>query len=345
MVKALLLCSGAVRPKAFPVPHVRNVIILAQEKLGDAILLTPLLYFLKTAAPTTTIHVVTFGKNREFYEADPHVDRVFAVKPNIFAALRELRRNRYDVLINTKDHPSFSFLILTRLIKTDFRLGIFHPYHKGFFDHCITLDFHRHTVEKNCAFLTALKIPFNAAECRPRLPPVPASTAIREFTARLHSIPSPQIGVNLSAGEFDREWPLEKWRELLIKFPHTQFAVFAMPDKKKAKTYLETTFSHCTATPETTNIFDVAELLKYLDLLITPDTSLIHVCSCLNVPVVALYRSHLNHRSHFSPFRIPHRMVVSSTMFVHDIPVTPVVAAVHELLPNILFMNDKKYGQ
>jgi heptosyltransferase III len=345
MVKALLLCIGAVRPKAVPVAPFRAIIILAQEKLGDAILLTPLPRLLKSALPTTTIHVVTFGKNREFYEADPHIDNVFSVKPKLFATLQAIRRLRYDVLINTKDHPSFSYLLLTRLIRTNFRLGISHPYHKGFFNYCITIDFHRHVIEKNCAFLTALKIPFATSTCRPQLPPVPASNRIKKFAAHLRSIPQPRIGINLSAGENDREWPLEKWRELLMHFSNARFAIFAMPDKKDSKVVLESSFSHCIPTPETATIFDVAEILKHLDLLITPDTSFIHLCTCLSIPVVALFRSHLNHMSHFSPYQVPHRMVISSTMLVQDIPVAPVITAVNELLPNPFPVQDQKHGQ
>jgi heptosyltransferase-3 len=75
----------------------------------------------------------------------------------------------------------------------------------------------------------------------------------------------------------------------------------------------------------------VGVIIKQLDLLISPDTSLIHVASCFNVKVVGLYKSNVIHIERFYPYLVEHRTCISTTEFVDDIPVEDVKKYVIEL--------------
>jgi ADP-heptose:LPS heptosyltransferase len=304
------------------------MVVLAQEKLGDAILLTPLFRNLRRALPDLTIDVVTYGLNHEFFERDPGVSLVLRGKRDYVRYFRTLKSRRYDLLFSTKDHPSFTFLYQARIIPARFRVGILHPMHHGFFHHLIPVDFHRHVIEKNCSLLGFLGIKTRDQDLRPSLPEGPVRPPVRAFAETL--VGRNAAGVNLSAGGAEREWPVEKW-ETLVGRTAGPVVVFAMPDRAMEKRRLESRFGNVVPSPDTESIFEAGEMIRHLRLLVSPDTAFVHVASCFGVPVAGLYRSDIVHRERFYPYGVPYRLAVSPTGRVADIPVEDVQNAMDGL--------------
>ncbi len=301
--------------KSFEGPLDR-IVILAQEKLGDAILLTPLFRELKKLHPAVEIHVVCLGLNAAFFEGDPHVDRVYSVKTDYPGYFRAIRPQKFDVLFNTKDHPSFNFLVHTRLIRARYRVGIRHPMHKGFFHVLLDWPFHTPIVEKNCAILSYLFPDSRVRDFRPYLPPSQSREIICAAGRELRQ--QEGVLVNLSAGQPEREWPLEKWHKLLEKTDRP-VAVLAMPERLEDKRYLERHLPKAIKTEPTRDIYEAAELVRNARLIITPDTSLIHVASCHATPVVGLYRADVEHLRRFGPYAVEAEQVISPSARVADI--------------------------
>ena len=110
LVKWLRFLWGSVRFRPHFEGSLKRVVILAQEKLGDAILLTPLFKLLRKNIPGVHITIVALGSEYDFYERDPNIDHVYRVKESWPRYLKSVLRERYDLLYCPKDHPSFSFL-------------------------------------------------------------------------------------------------------------------------------------------------------------------------------------------------------------------------------------------
>jgi ADP-heptose:LPS heptosyltransferase len=115
------LGSVALRPWRWvrPAPRVespRRIVLVQLDHLGDAVLTSPLLARLHAAYPGAAIDVLASPSNREVFEADPHVRRVWLAARNWFArdrgrwALlsavwslgRSLREGRYDLGIDVR---------------------------------------------------------------------------------------------------------------------------------------------------------------------------------------------------------------------------------------------------
>lgn len=307
----------------------RSIVILAQEKLGDAILLTPLLRILRRAVPDLSIHVVTYSSVHAFFERDPNVDVVHKGKNHYWSLYKAMRHRRFDLLYNTKDHPSFTFLYQSRIIPARHRVGIDHPGHDGFFNYMIEVDFHQHIIEKNCALLDYVGIPYTKEDCRPYLPEGNVSEAVDAFINEISDMKV--IGINLSAGEKNREWPEEKWVRL-AKSIGQPIMILSMPNRHSEKRRLESTLKEVIPSPQTQSIYEAGRIIEHLDLLVTPDTSLVHVASCYGTKVVGLYRADEVHYKRFYPYLTPNRIVISPTNRIDDIPVNEVMKATRDML-------------
>lgn len=309
-----------------------SIAILAQEKLGDCILLTPLVRQLRQAFPESEIHIIAFSQaSASFFRNDPAVTAVHLAKKRPRSYFSEVLSRKFDLLFNTKDHPSTHFLLQSALLRARFRTGIANPFHEGLYDRLLDIGWHTHIVTKNCALLDLLGVAHTAESCRPSIPAMPVQPSLQAFCGNLPE--KVMAGINISAGGPLRYWSEEKWKELVLRLPEIRFIVFAAPDDLEMKQRIET-LSNVLPSPSTQNLYEVSLLVKKLRLLVTPDTSLIHIASCFAVPVVGLYREAPQDLSRFAPYLTEHRLIASTTTQVRDIPVDEVFGAVRSLPGN-----------
>ncbi|NTW63355.1 MAG: glycosyltransferase family 9 protein [Chlorobiaceae bacterium] len=307
-----------------------SIVILAQEKIGDSILLTPLLRNLRHSFPHLEIHLICFSEaSTAFFRNDPHVTAIHSVKNNIVRYYNDVLSKEFDLLFNTKDSPSTNFLIQTILIRARFKAGHAHPYHEGLFNHLIKIEYHTRMALKNCSLLSVLSVRTREKECRPYLPPAPVSGAITRFSEKINT--DVLIGLNISAGSPLRCWTEERWHALIKGFPDMQFVIFSAPGDTNMKMRLEQ-HDNVTVSPPTVNIYEVGELVKHLRLLVTPDTSLVHVASCCNIPVIGLYTKAPQDLSRFGPYLVDFEIITSSTSQVSDIEVEVVASVMQNKL-------------
>ncbi|MDC0597140.1 hypothetical protein OAP43_05215 [Candidatus Pseudothioglobus singularis] len=70
-----------------------------------------------------------------------------------------------------------------------------------------------------------------------------------------------------------------------------------MYSSKKLKAY----FLRLLTNTKTKSILDVAALIKHQDLVITPDTSIVHIASSFNIPIVTIHENNWDSHQLFSP--------------------------------------------
>lgn len=308
-----------------------SIAILAQEKYGDAILLTPLLKNLKTAFPHTEIHLITFSKAvTGFFSTDPNVTEVHYAKGITGRHIKLLFGIKFDLLFNTKDHPSTTFLIHSILVRTRVKAGIDNEFHRGLYDYLVTIDFHSPIALKNCGLMTILGRPVPERACRPYLPPRPVSAETSEFLET--SDLSQAFGINISAGWPTRYWTTKNWKELIGAFPARQFVILSAPEDTETKKTLEASCPTVIASPPTASLYEAGLIVEQLRLLITPDTSMVHIASCFDTPVVGLYGAAQQDQSRFRPFLVDYRMVSSPTPVVRDIDPKQVIEAARQMV-------------
>ncbi|TFG62427.1 MAG: lipopolysaccharide heptosyltransferase family protein [Gemmatimonadales bacterium] len=283
----LLRISGRrVQLSQFRGGPVNSVVVLIPELFGDTILTTPLIHALRSVAPTAEITVVGNGPGVRLLEYDDLVIRAIGLRDTSSQERQALYGRRFDVLLSTKDHPSFTALRLVRRIHASYRIGFDHPGHRGFFDHLVARPEQMPVWEKT----TGLVEPLGAAPTsRPYLPDGPVSSAVREFVATQMAGRS-VIAVNISASKPERRWPTARWEELFTGVARP-VVVLSAPEHAADRYGLESKYPGLLVSPATESLFDVGHIVRHAAALLTTDTAAVHIASCFDTPVLALYRS------------------------------------------------------
>jgi ADP-heptose:LPS heptosyltransferase len=148
------------------------------------------------------------------------------------------------------------------------------------------------------------------------------------------------IAVNLSAGGKIRYWEIEKWNLLLHSINDAYKNCFFLllsteKDRMLQRQLVSSLGTENCIEGKLASIQHFAAYIKSADLLITPDTSAVHIASGFGIPTLALYPNpNLNYVS-WQPYRIAHRSIKSSTENVNDISVQEVFIKFKSLINEI----------
>lgn len=293
--------------KEKPVPNIkpRSIVILGLERFGDSILTTPLIRNLKKNYPSTNIYIVTPGRRAfTFFSADKNITRIFNVKKNFFSTIWFFWKNPADILFNPKDNLSFTFILLSRIIRSKYSVGLNFPFHKEHYNAVIDVAPSEHIIYKNCALLDILNIEYSDDDLTPYIPEGKISGDLMQFAESLEY--EEIVALNISAGSPVREQAKENWMKIVEKIPY-KVIVFSMPDRYEDKMWLEKS-PNVIPTPLLQSFAESEYVLKKCALLISPDTAMIHLASAAKIPTIGLFLTHYD-ADRFAPFGVSYKIL------------------------------------
>ena len=147
-----------------------------------------------------------------------------------------------------------------------------------------------------------------------------------------------RIGCNLSAGNPTRVWTVALARELIARIlaflPDSRIILLTAPGDRMRGREVEADFDDrvITTSPGLT-IAEVAALISQLDVLISPDTSLVHIARSFQVPVVGMYPRPAWNLARWRPYGQTGGIVISGNdENIFDITAEQVFAVFQELV-------------
>lgn len=282
-----------------------KILVVQMGRIGDLILLLPVIEALKKQNPNYEIHFLASRHNYQALTSHPLIDKVHIYHKgifNIFKLLWQLRQENFDIWLDAKAHRSGESHLLARLGGAKYKIG--YEVKKSIFDYVLEHDEVR--PYEHITYLNTLALkPFGieASVQRPRLY-LDASfeNTIKTFLEKqkAENLPTNYYCVNLSGNDTPRNWQTEKWLEFLqnLPKPHPPIVVIAAPHEKERATLIANTVPNVTYLP-TESITDVFGVVAHADLVITPDTSIVHIAASFNKPLLALY---VNAKPFYSKF-------------------------------------------
>jgi len=343
----LLLRKGD--PSRIPIDPdgVKSVLFLRPDKLGDMIATIPAMHALKNKYPHMQVEVMASPRNKGMIENDPMIDRIHLYTKNVlkdWPTIMMLRRNRFDIVYDPICHDSTTGLLLTKLIGNKSRQVAARKLTlRRYYDYCRPYqpDGNDHNIDNGLLIFEALGIDPETVD--PFLPvyiPDDSRSKADSFYAELPDDSKFLVGVNISAGSSTRSLSVEKYARIINMLAQAhdnfRFIIFCvMEHRSNAERLIEQCRADASMIPRNLSLLDVAAILNRLDMLISPDTSMVHIARLMKVPVVGLYSGHRRNFLFWRPYRQKHGAVVAKNIQnLYDIEPENVVDEFNKLYNN-----------
>ena len=273
--------------------------------IGDTLLATPLIHELRANFPDATIDALAIWPgSKDLLENNPHLNRVHQknlIKAGGLEALSflwPLRREHYDVSINTHPQSRMHYRIAARIAGATLRIS--HEYEcSGWLDRrlvnqTLPQDYTRHSIENNFDVLPLLgakkKLPSHEIEI---FLTSDEEKSADEFLAKNKLAGQKIFGVHVGSGG-TKNLPLKRWplkhhaglvRRLNNERPDIRVLLFGGPEETKDhQVVLAQSNRELTLEAKTLNLRQTAALMKRCSAFLSVDTALMHIAAAVKAP-------------------------------------------------------------
>ena len=303
---------------------------------------TPLFHALKKELPQITITVVCSPYNHVIVKNTPDADNVKVVNFHSLRSLSDLlkwiRLNMVDMVVDLTPGISRTSTMLSCFLgKAGTRTA---GMHKGEFSRFFDINTDpqgMHIIDRNRILLeTVLQYQFKTTGFNPLIYSTKEQVAAAADFIRGVGKDEFIIGINLSAGRKERQWAYENYLSLslmILKYlgESVKVILFSHGEQKLwAEQIARQTGFHIAPS---TDILTTAEILRFCELLFTPDTAFLHLASAVKVPVVALYCTAGENLIRWRAYGVKAReLVASQALNVNEITVQEVFKEINDML-------------
>ncbi|MDC1387022.1 lipopolysaccharide heptosyltransferase family protein [Candidatus Thioglobus sp.] len=344
--KFLKIISHKVSNK-FNITGTSKVLMFRYDRIGDMVITTPVFRELKLAYPNIEISVLASKANHMILKNNPYVDNIYLNnKNNIFLdlfVLLRLRIKNFDVCFEF-DHSVIRHAILRLKIINPKKVISVEKYGRYGLKGSELKIYNFYTPKpKNTHFRDiwlATLIPFNVVPKSKKYDIFFDKTQKNKALDFLHKYPNKiLIGINLEGAVQGKKIHYNQLKEICKGIYNLdkkiQIIILCSPnnDERVEKDVFNMGLSYVTKSYKTKNILDASALISYLNIVITPDTSIAHIASTFNKPVITIHEN--NHESHklFAPTSDIHRTIFSKNFnSLDDFSVKSVLDAANELI-------------
>ncbi len=312
--------------------RLQRVLFLRPEKIGDLVISFPVFDALKRRYPHIEISIMGAPRSRAIIDGDPRFANIYMYTKNPKLDLPEFRRIRaenfdciVDMICGGQDDSVTALYLSQYLAPGKPRIGVGKKRFRKYYD--FICDYRQnntgHIVDNTLQLLKAFGIDPSTVDGY-AVPHVPeeAKEMAREFIGGIQGDGELvlKIGYNLSAGASSRVWKLEKSIDLIERIlrsrPEVHVVLFTTPDERERAEQVrgrvaEDLRERVTLIPDGLSLKEVSAVIALLDLMISPDTSLVHIARAFRVPVVGLYSRHQKNFLLWKPYDQEEGAVVS----------------------------------
>jgi len=271
----------------------KKILIIQTAFLGDAILATALAEVLHSNSGNEISILVRKG-NESLFKGHPFLKEVLVwdkkhnkIK-NLFAIVNQIRKNKYDSVINLQRF--FSTGLITGFSGAAERIGFDKNPLSFLFTHTVkhVIGDGRHEVARNLELIgQSASSPLQRPVLYPQLSDVDVTTDYRKI---------PYVCMAPASVWFTKQLPAEKWIELIKKIPQ-EIAVYliggpgdaALCDKIREQADRQQVFNLA----GTTGYLTTAALMREAKMNYVNDSGPLHIASAVNAPVTAFFCSTL----------------------------------------------------
>ncbi len=301
--------------KPIEINKIKKILFIRNARIGDAVCSFPLLRELSINFPEVEIDVYAGYHSNFLFEKLPYCKNIFTKfrKKHFyktFFQLIKMRLKKYDLIIEAmpmKFGLEFSvWFINSKWIISfgkdsgDQKIGLYRE-DLTFYDYLKQYNCNEHMVEHLSGFLPYLGI--NNYSIKMEFPyDEEKFIKAKEFVLKLNT-KNPIITINVDSSSPSRNLYKKQIIQIANALKNYTIIILSLPSRQKEMMDIikKENLLNCVLSYETKTIFDVAEIIRVSNLLISPDTSLIHIASAIDIPTIGIYRNDLEHINLWAP--------------------------------------------
>lgn len=281
-----------------------KILVISLAGIGDTLIATPLLVELRANYPEASIDaLVMYPQSKDLLESNPNVDRIHQknlLKCGRWETLKflwSLRKNQYDISINTHPQSRIHYRIAAYIVGAKVRIS--HVYECfTFIDRFLVTgwlpqDYTRHSIDNNFDILPFVGGKKLKADHAMDFYLKPEEERFAEdFLAGHHLRGKKLLGIHVGSGG-TKNLPLKRWplknhaglvRRLNKERPDIHVLLFGGPEEAKDhEVVLAQANRGLTIEAKTRNLRETAALMKHCDAFLSVDTALMHLAAALKM--------------------------------------------------------------
>jgi ADP-heptose:LPS heptosyltransferase len=325
----------------------KKVLMLRYDRIGDMVVTTPLFRELKSSYPNIKISVLASNENKDVIKHNPFIHKIYTNYKNSILkdlpTLLSLRKQAFDVCIELEHSVIPHAILRLKIIKPKKIISIYKDGRYGvkgselkLYDYFTNEDKKNHFGKIWLGTLIFFGISHVSNKYDFFLSKIEKDRAIN-FSSTLGD--AIKIGVNLE-GSFKemriQEYQLKqicmglhainkKIKIVILSNPKKNSQVKEIINKFQLKFVFASYITH--------TINDVAALIEQLDLIITPDTSIVHIAGAFDKPVISIHENNKDSFRLWAPISsLSHTVFAKSDYGIFDYSVDEIIQSTKKML-------------
>ncbi len=303
---------------------IKSILFLRQDgKIGDYIVSSFMFREIKKANPNIKIGVICTTGNIDLFQKNIYIDDIHPVKPKSILSYYKTGKSisgKYDIVIDPTIFIRNRDLLLIRTISAKYNIGYLKASYKLFNINIEDDSLHFSDVYKeilNRCGLSNIDTTYDIPEDQN------SEIEINKFLNENNL--TEYIAVNFFGAANSRkinEQNIEKYLQYFHQsIPDKKIVLLTYPAVTNLLILLSDKFENIFIFSKTNSIFHSISLIKHANLVISPDTAIIHIASGFNKPIIGLYKDNLENLNHWHPKSINNVKII---LFKDDVnEITP----------------------
>ncbi len=299
----------------FDIKNARNILFLRYDRIGDMVITTPVFRELKREYPEINISVLASKVNQTVLHNNPYVDKVYInYKNNLFRdlpTLLKLRNKKYDVCVEF-DHSVIPHSIARlRIIKPKKIISVIKEGRYGVKGSELELYDYYTEKSKEAHFQDIWLNTLSPFGITPKSKQYDLFCTDQQKGNAVDFLSQFQkkiiIGINLEGAVKGKKITSDKLEEICRGIYHinreVQIILLSSPKlySNIVRISQKMNLPYVVPSYKTVSVLDVAALIQNLQLIITPDTSIVHIASAFNIPIVSIHEKNNQSYHLFKP--------------------------------------------
>lgn len=269
--------------------NIKSILFLRYDgKIGDMVVNTLMFREIKKNYPDIKIGVVTRGGAKDIISNNKNVDKIYEYNKKsgeVKKLAREIASEKYDLLIDFSEMLRVNQMMFINMCKAKINIGINKKNWNLFEVSLKSIDYHKHISNLYLEILKFLGI----KNIDKKYDIIPTNYILEELDMENKKY----CVFNPYAASKHRSFNLEniiKISEIILEKEFDKLILIGTKDHLNELEKVKEKLGEKIVVPKTKNILEVIEIISQADLIITPDTSSVHIAATFKKNMICIYR-------------------------------------------------------